>query len=306
MKLPLLLVTALLLAGCDAGEWDDFQVDFHYQYDVQPGGRLEIDNANGSVEIEGWDRNSVEISGVKFASSRRSLDAVHIDIRNDRDSIAIRTSRPSFQRGGARYRIRVPRGIAIDRVNTTNGPILLRNLEGYMQAHLRTVNGSIEAENIHGGLDAQTVNGRIELRDIDGGVTLRTSNGRIDAERIHGACEAHTTNGAITIMLDQSADSPLKATTTNAPIELTFRERPSDAIRAETTNGSITLRLPGDSGAHLRADSRHAPITTDFEVSEHFDGTFHAHNHVDGVLGQGGPEIQLATSNGHIKIFRSL
>src|SRR5579863_5151655 len=99
MRLALALATVLLLAGCDIEDFDDYQADFHYHYDFQPGGRLEIDNPNGGVEIEGWDQKSVEISGVKFASRQSLLDALRIDIRNTPDSITIRTIQPSFHRG---------------------------------------------------------------------------------------------------------------------------------------------------------------------------------------------------------------
>ncbi len=203
MRLALALATALLLVGCDIGDFDAYQADFHYNYDLQPGGRIEIDNPNGGVEIEGWDKRSVDISGVKFASRESLLDAVHVDVRHTPDSIEIRTSQPTFYRGGARYEIRLPRDAVIERVNSTNGPILLRNTDG---AHLRSVNGSIEAEHIRGAIEAETVNGRIELRDFA------------------GDCDAHTVNGSV---------------------DLTLRDRPAGSIRVQTTNGGITLRLPG-------------------------------------------------------------
>lgn len=308
MRLALAIATALLLSGCYIDDFD-YQADFHYHYDFQPGGRLEIDNPNGSVEIEGWDRSTVDISGVKFAPSEHLLDALHIDIRHSPDSISIRTIQPSFHRGGARYTVRVPRQTVLDRVSTANGPILVRNLDSGQRAetmHLRTANGAIEAENIHATVDAQTSNGRIELTDIGGGATMRTWNGRIEATRIGGACEAHTSNGPVTISLDHPGDSPVKVTTSNGSIDLTFREKPRDSIRVEASNGSITLRLPEDTGAHLRADTVHAPITTDFDVYEHLRGNPRSNNHLDGTLGSGGPEIQLSTWNGHISVLKTL
>ena len=55
MRFALALAFAFLLAGCDIEDFDTYQSDFHYTYDLQPGARLEIENANGSVEIEGED-----------------------------------------------------------------------------------------------------------------------------------------------------------------------------------------------------------------------------------------------------------
>jgi hypothetical protein len=313
MRLAFALATVLLLTGCDdLWEYDDYQADFHYHYDFQPGGRIEVDNPNnGSVEIEGWDRNSVDVSGVKGASRESSLEALRIDIHNSPGSIVIRTMPPPLHRAWARYTIRVPRKTAVDRVSTINGHILVRNLEAVEQtettAHLKTTNGSIEAENVHSAIEAQTVNGHIELRDIGGAVTMRGWNGRLEAERIDGACEARTTNGPITIRLDGPASAPIKVNTTNGSVDLTIRGKPENSIRADAVNGSITLRLPSDSSAHLRASTVHAPITTEFDLYEHFQGRSRGSNQVDGILGGGGgPEIQLSTWNGRISVLKTL
>jgi hypothetical protein len=221
MRLVAVLAAALLLAGCDPEDFDSYQADFHYHYALQPGGRLDIENANGSVEIEGWDRNDAEVSGVKYASSQRALDAIRIDVRNTSDSITIRTAVPSYHEWseGARYTIRVPRQTLIDRVNTSNGPILVRNMGNAgtgspLQAlNLRTSNGRIRAENIYGVIDAQTSNGWVDLDAIRGGASVRTSN------------------GYVTVRLDQLADSPLRVTTSNGGPE----------IELSTQNGHISV-----------------------------------------------------------------
>ena len=60
------------LAGCDIDDLDiggseRSSQDFHYSYPMQPGGRLSVENFNGSVEISGWDQDTVDISGTKYA-----------------------------------------------------------------------------------------------------------------------------------------------------------------------------------------------------------------------------------------------
>jgi Toastrack DUF4097 len=296
LALAPVLTGALLLTGCDLEDFDSYQADFHYHYDFKPGGRLTVENANGSVEIEGWDRNEVEITGVKYASRQSLLDETRIEIRDSPDAITIRTVRPYHPQwsSGARYTIRVPRQTVVDRINTSNGPIRVRDI-GSSASHLqtlnlRTSNGLIRAENVTGVIDAQTSNGWVDLDDINGGATVRTSN------------------GLVTIRLNHLTDSPLRVTTSNGAVDLTVRNQPQDAIRAETSNGSITLRLPADTGARLRADTSNSAISTDFDVLERFQDHDHGrwNNRVDGKLGDGGPEIELTTRNGHISILKNL
>lgn len=309
MRVALALGIALLLTGCeDFWEYDNFQADFHYHYDFQPGGRIEVDNpGNGGVEIEGWDQNAVDVRGTKFAATERSLEDTRIDIHHGSDAIVVRTVPAPFHHAWARYTIRVPRQTTIERVSTVNGQILVRNVDSGSNvepAHLKTVNGTVEAEDFRGAVDAQTVNGHIELRDVGGAVTMRAVNGRIEAERINGSCEAHTVNGPVTIELDHP--NAIRVSTTNGAVSLTLNAKPANEIRAQTANGSITLVLPPDSNAHLHADTSHAPITTEFDVYEHVHGSFHNQNHLDGILGGGGPEIQLSTWNGRISVLKTL
>src|SRR5436309_10617829 len=92
-RLNLLAVTALaaLLLSCDFdeisfGDSHAYQKDFHYSYPLKPGGRLAVDNANGSVEITGWDQDKVEIDGVQYASTPELRDAIKIDVVASGDS----------------------------------------------------------------------------------------------------------------------------------------------------------------------------------------------------------------------------
>ena len=54
------------LSGCviaDMGPMDRYRVDFHYSYPVDAKARIDAESFNGPIEIEGWDKNEVEISG---------------------------------------------------------------------------------------------------------------------------------------------------------------------------------------------------------------------------------------------------
>ena len=62
----------LLLAGCDfedLGSSDRYTADFHYSYPLKPGGRLSVEDFNGSIEISSWEQDSVDISGTKYAAT---------------------------------------------------------------------------------------------------------------------------------------------------------------------------------------------------------------------------------------------
>src|SRR2546427_2428065 len=111
MRRLFLFMGILLLAGCD---WEDFgsserySTDFHYNYPLKSGGRVSLDNFNGSVEIAGWDQETVDVSGAKYGPTPEARDAIKIEVTPAPDSVTIRTVRPSERRNvGARYVLRV-------------------------------------------------------------------------------------------------------------------------------------------------------------------------------------------------------
>ncbi len=303
---PAVLAISLLLSGCDIEEFgnsDRFQTNFHYNYPLQPGGRINIENFNGSVEITGWDQNTVDISGVKYAATEAMRDAIKIDVTPSADSIYIRTIRPSDRLGnmGARYVLKVPRKVQLERIGNTNGAVRASDIQG--AAHLRTTNGEIHVARFEGGLDATTTNGSIDVEDVNGGVNLHTSNGRVRADAIRGGpFEAVTSNGGISLHLPASpSGSPLKLTTSNGSIDLTLDSVPTSDIRASSTNGPITLHLPAATSARVRAVTTNSSITTDFTTSMQGEVTKH---HLEGTIGQGGPLLDISTSNGNVRLLK--
>ena len=306
MRFVIAVGAALLLSGCiigDFGTSERYQADFHYTYDLQPGARVNVETFNGAIEITGWDQDKVEINGTKNASTQDGLNDIRIDINHAPGSIDIRTVKPSARMGGfgARYTIHVPRTALLDRITSSNGGIRVNGIQS--AAHLRTSNGSIRVENVAGDVEARTSNSAIELDTVKGNVTMKTSNGRIHAENISGNCDAETNNNSISVRLDNSPDAPVRLTTSNGSIDLTMTKQPKNDIRAETRNSSITLHLPANVAARVTADTSNSSISSDFDVTAQLRGEG-SKNHLDGMLGSGGPSISLNTSNGHIRIVK--
>jgi DUF4097 and DUF4098 domain-containing protein YvlB len=294
---------SLLMVGCDFenfGDAERYQRDFHASYPLKPGGRLSVETFNGSVDISGWDENTVDISGVKYGPTQDLADSLKIDMENTPDAVSIRAVRPSDRRGnlGARFTIRIPRSAILDRISSSNGAI--RTMDGAGPARLRTSNGQIRVQNLKGSLDAQTSNGSVELTDIDGDANVRSSNGHIRAERLHGSLEATTSNSSINAHVEESA-RPVRLDTSNGSVEVTLPPRFSSDIRVGTSNSSITLRMPDEPNARVIAHTSNSSITSDFEIR--MLGSFNK-NHMEGTLGAGGNLIDLGTSNGSIRLLR--
>lgn len=306
-RITLLAMGAALFsqAGCDFedfGSSDRYTADFHHTYPLKSGGRISLESFNGSIEISGWDQDSVDISGVKYAATTELRDAIKIDIVTTGDTIHIRTVRPSERRGnmGTKYIIKTPRRTELERIISSNGPIRVTDIDG--PARLRSSNGAVRAMNIHGNMDIQTSNGGIDLQDVDGGANLRTSNGRIRADAVRGFLEATTSNGSINVHLTKSESGrPVKLESSNGSIDLTLDQMNRNDIYASTSNSGITLHMPASIAARVKARTSNSSITTDFDVQ--MQGAISKHN-LEGTIGGGGALLDLSTSNGSIRLLK--
>jgi hypothetical protein len=269
---------------------------------MQPGGRVSVENLNGSIEISVWDRNEVEVAGTKYASSEQLLKAVEIDVVATGDSVRIRTVSPSGHRGGhgARYLIRVPKKTEVDRVTSSNGRISVAGIQG--AARLRTTNGAIRVNSVTGAVDAETTNGGVELQDHNGPAIIRTTNGAVRADIDRGVVEATTSNGSINATVrDPEPNKGMRVSTTNGSIELALAAIRNNDIRANTSNSSITLRLPSQINAQVRAHTSNSSVTTDFDVNVR--GQVRK-GELEGAIGTGGALIEASSTNGSIRILR--
>lgn len=303
-KLLLAFSAAALLAltACDVEDlnFQRYPRDFHYSYPLKAGGSLSLESFNGSVEISGWDQETVEIDGTKYGPTPEAADGLKIDIQSSPNQIFIRAVRPSDRPNneGARFSLKIPRTAILDRVTTTNGSI--RTMDGKGPAHLRTTNGAIRVQDLAGSVDATASNGPVELAGVNGDAVVHTSNGHIQADGLAGSLEAGTSNASITAAIGLSG-RPVRLETSNGHVDLTLPPQFGGDVHVTSNNAPITLRSPGEPNARLMAHTSNSEITSDFEIRT--QGSF-GKNELEGTLGSGGGLIDLGTSNGRIRLLR--
>src|SRR5258706_6563282 len=67
--------------------------EFNQTYPLQPGGTFELQNVNGTVDVQGWDRDTIEIHAVKTAKHKESdleLLSIEVDAKPGVVSVATR------------------------------------------------------------------------------------------------------------------------------------------------------------------------------------------------------------------------
>jgi DUF4097 and DUF4098 domain-containing protein YvlB len=254
------IVALLTLAVAAASGCDLAMMDFKEQaterwtqtYELQAGGRFELQNVNGRIDVQPSDGRAVEVVAEKTARAgsaemaKEALGRVRIEATATPQVVRIETRTDGadgfFNRSGnvnVRYTVRVPAGTHVD-VRTTNGGIDLMGVRG--PAKLSATNGGIRARDVAGALEARTTNGGLEI-DLatvdDGGVRLGCTNGGIDVRlpaEARATIDASITNGGIStgnLRLDtvESSRRRLDATLNGG----------GPRIEIRGTNGGISL-----------------------------------------------------------------
>ena len=297
---------AVLLTGCDIddvsswGSSDRFKEDFHLSYPVKPGGTLSIDNFNGSIEISSWEKDEVDVNGIKYGGTEELLRQVKVEGEQQGNVVRLRTVRPEGRRGncGAKYIVRVPKQMMLDGIVSSNGGIRIENIVG--NARLQSSNGSIKLRMVDGKVEAKTSNASIDISTMHGDFVGRTSNGSISVDGLEGGFEAQTSNSSIKGRVAKLPEGrPIKAESSNGSIDLSFPDYKGQPMDIDTSNSSVTLRLPAGVNADLRASTSNSTITSEFEMSS--TGTM-SKTRMEGKIGSGGGPIRVSTSNGGVRI----
>ena len=280
------LAVATLLAGCDI-KVDDGKVslgvsrgrasdEWVRSYTLAKGGRFEIANENGQIDVRGGQSAEVKVKAFREVTSNSDEDAqqrlkelkMKEDASADRVFIQAETSRREIRRsrlrekiasrreqigfGGGlnvRYEVEVPAGLTVT-VKTMNGGVRLDNVHGTITA--ATTNGNVSGEAVSGEVQGSTVNGSVSLKldQVTGDVRLTTVNGAVRVElptTVNADLDATTVNGGVSVddklqLADASRDRGSFGPATSIRGRL---NKGGNRVTLQTTNGGVRVAAQG-------------------------------------------------------------
>jgi hypothetical protein len=126
---------------------------------------------------------------------------------------------------------------------------------------------------------------------------LHSENGGIDISNIDGEISANTTNGGLTL---RDLGGKVHATTVNGGVNVALNgtQWHGEGLFAKSTNGGVTVNAPDHYSAHLIAATVNGGVSVAFPIK--IQGSIR--NHIDTQIGEGGPTIQVETTNGGVSI----
>jgi hypothetical protein len=241
---------ALLLPGplCLAAT----SVDEHRP--ANPQGEVEIDNVAGMIDVQGWDKPEVAVTG----SIGKDVERVEVTGSGNRTSV--RVVLPSGQHWGMRdgeahLLVRVPTNSAVS-ASLVSSDLKISAVRGALD--LRSVSGNITGEG-GGDVRANDVSGdihftanaakRIEAKVISGNIVLTAGNADIEATTVSG--DAHLTLGTVSrarfktvsgdfsAKLAAAADAQIDGESVSGDISVEFASEPAADYEVQTLSGDI-------------------------------------------------------------------
>jgi hypothetical protein len=229
---------------------------FEKAYELTGVSKLRVQNVNGPVHLNSWDRNYLRVVAVKKAKGSRAAQALReteIRVTKDGATITVETILPKRGRGFEWFFFRGEHGADV------SYDLLLPS---GLSADIETVNGRITAERHTGSLNLNTVNGTVHVEGQDGPVKVNTVNGSVEvlfAGPLRPA-ELETVNGSVVVGCTKDSSIRYELETVNGRIQSDFANlnvegkwgpkeaRGSlnggrDRLAVETVNGEVRLRL---------------------------------------------------------------
>jgi len=289
MSIAKLKLAMALCALAPLAVWAGDSIDQSWSVDSDI--RVSVENVAGEIEIKGWDRDEVQLTG-KLGDS---VDELEIDESSSHLQITV-VNRHQRNIDNTVLVLRVPEGANVEAI-AVSADIEVSDLE----------NEKVTATSVSGDVEVQAISQWVSLESVSGDVGFGGQTPRISAESVSGDIDLTGVSGdveATTVSGDMELEAGLmdsgKFETVSGDIQVSAELSANGRLTAESMSGDVIVRLPSSQSGLFKAQSFSGRITTDFgsvSNAKHGPGS-----HLKHSAGNDGAEIRLESFSGNIKL----
>ncbi len=265
--------------------------------DASPDGKVEIFNVAGSVDIEGWDRHKVQVTGTLGSGAER----LKFEVEGGHTLIKVLLPHHSRHAKGSDLVIKIPHSSSLT-VTTVSAEVEVDGISGAQR--LQSVSGDVETTVESEDTEVKTVSGDIEIGGNGDAVllTVNTVSGDADIERVGGEIVAASVSGDLTVLGAQVERARMKTTSG----DLTLRAHIVDGARLdlESLNGDVELMFENDVNAEFDIETFNGDIDNCFGPSAVRTSKYAPGWELRFEEGDGSTRVRIETLNGTIEICR--
>jgi len=211
-------------------------------------GEVVISNVSGTIDIRGWDRNDVHVSGELGSDVER----VEVESSGGRTTIKVILPRGSHHDSSADLEIQVPQKSSLE-VSAVSADVSTRGVLGAQR--LKSVSGEITADIAADDSDIRSVSGDLTVRGNGRPIRLRVSSvsGNLDLSNVAGKLELVTVSGDARVQMSDASE--LRGKTTSGSLNLRAKLTKDARVDAEAVSGDITLHVSAPGGVSAEVES---------------------------------------------------
>lgn len=245
----ILILSAAAFTSCVVSLGDDHYPEgawypgkaYQKTWDLKSGGTLSLENTNGNILIQGWDKEKVDLTAVEkrnpplspkiYFYGSHALEP-KIDLQASDEAITIKTvsSGKEDEFRLVHYELSVPRSIRLESI--------------------RNGQGDIEISDIFGGVEIGQKEGNITIKNFSGSVDIALGSGSVEAEVLDVRPEDHVQiiieRGDILLYLEPDVTAQVEANAPDGGITSDFNLNqvlPAKTVSAKLGEGKASFVL---------------------------------------------------------------
>jgi DUF4097 and DUF4098 domain-containing protein YvlB len=284
---------ALGMSAAGTASADDRIFDKEVAADAK--GVVDISNVAGSIEVTGWDRNTVSVHGVLGEGVER------VDVETQPGHITIKVVLPNRHHddGEAKLKVQIPQGSELD-VSAVSADVMARKMAGVQR--LQSVSGEVSAELAGADADIKNVSGDITLHGHGQAAAthVTTVSGDVRIEHIAGDLDVNTVSGEVKGTVD--GGHALRVRSTSGDVTFAGKLTRGVIVDVESVSGEITLKASTEGGYAYELTSFSGDINNCFGTKAERTSPHGPGSSLRGTRGDGSGRVHMRSMSGDLTL----
>ncbi|HEU4778406.1 MAG TPA: DUF4097 family beta strand repeat-containing protein [Steroidobacteraceae bacterium] len=215
---------------------------------AEANGEVVISNVSGTIDVRGWDRNEVLVTG----HLGRDVERLDVETSGGRTFVKVVLPRGSARDGDAEIEVSVPRNSRVE-VSAVSADVSSRGVFGTQR--LKSVSGEVTADISGDESEVRSVSGDVTVRGNGKPFRLRVSSvsGSIDVTNTAGSLDMVTVSGDARVQMGDTSD--VRGRTTSGDLEVRGKLARDGRVDVEGVSGDMTLWLSAPGGLSTEIES---------------------------------------------------
>ncbi len=265
--------------------------------DAAPDGHVEVSNISGEITVQGWKRDSVEVTG----TMGRNVEELILERDGDKILVKVKVPRNGGRGIDSDLHINVPQNSSLN-VGTVSADIDVSDVNGEQSLH--TVSGDVTTEYAGGDMKAESVSGDVDVSGdgADGDIYASTVSGDVTLFRVGGEVKAEAVSGDV--IVDEGSFSRARLETVTGEIAFHAELQDGGKLDVDSVNGDVDIEFSGDVSGRFNIETFNGNIRNCFGPEAERTSKYAPGLELEFEEGNGDGRANISTLNGDISICK--